>query len=315
MHYRPPPIEVQPDWFVGVPSTLLVLLVLGGLVVLFTLFARRKSWVIAGTLGIGLFLLLFFGLPLFLWFSLRVPSIEGINAYPDRSSREVLPPRVDFKEPSAPTSELGDPATEKDAAAADTASSTTGTPSTSSQKNKPLPEWVTSPPKRVGTVYRRVIQSDPFTTVDECYVQLDQVMMRATSEYLDQLIGQHQLASMGITPGYIRQNICRDEYVEQVDVRSLAVPMKQVYLLMEFDDGVQQDLRRRWKESLLGQRLAMVGVGSGLILLVVGLVFSFFKLDTATKGFYTKRLIFGAVTVTIVAVLIAANVLEGYRVL
>ena len=38
------------------------------------------------------------------------------------------------------------------------------------------PDWVKSPPKRVGDSYRRVIKSDPFATVEECHKQLDELM-------------------------------------------------------------------------------------------------------------------------------------------
>ena len=108
---------------------------------------------------------------------------------------------------------------------------------------------------------------------------------------------------MDITPGYIRRNICKDEYVETYMSDAVQREMTKVYILMEFDAEAQRRLRRKWKDSQLEERLAIVGVGSGAVLLLIGAVFGFLKFDTATKGFYTKRLIFGVIGVTILGAL------------
>ncbi len=182
---------------------------------------------------------------------------------------------------------------------------------------EPKPDWVTTPPTRVGNSFQRVIRSDPYTTVEECNRHLDQLMIVATAEYLRDFLGAEEftryfdtddrfslryrrskprLERIGVTSGFIRRAICKKEYVE-TDVHDFG-EMKTVYLLMEFDADAQADLRRRWKDSQLENRLVVVGTGSSAVLLLLGTVFGFFKLDTATKGYYTKRLIFGALLVT-----------------
>ncbi len=173
---------------------------------------------------------------------------------------------------------------------------------------EPEPAWVTSPPKSVGNSdpHQRRIQSDEFATVEECNRQLDELMRVATAEYLDQLIGTdrfawhpaHYLGRLGITTGDIRRNICKEEHAKTV--KHDFGDMKRVSILMEFDKDIEKDLRRAWKESQLEERLATVGVGSGAVLLLIGAVFGFLKFDTATEGFYTKRLIFAAIAVTII---------------
>ena len=200
---------------------------------------------------------------------------------------------------------------------------------------KPKPDWVTSPPKRIRGSFQRVIESGPFTTVDECDRRLNELMTMATAEYMDDLYGTDEfarefnspimnlsennpphrvvrarLSRLSITPGYIRDHICKDNYVDTVQ-RSVG-PMKQVYVLMEFDEEVKNNLHRRWKDRQLEGRLAVVGVGSSAVLLLLGTVFGFFKLDTATKGYYTKRLIFGALLVTMAGGFFALLTLDEF---
>ncbi len=179
------------------------------------------------------------------------------------------------------------------------------------------PDWVTSPPERVGSSFNRVIRSDPFATVEECHRHLDQLMVVATAVFLRDFLGTEEytpyfdnidrlssryrrskprLERIGVTSGFIRRAICKKEFVE-TDVHDFG-EMKTVYVLMEFDADAQADLRRRWNDSKLEDRLVVVGVGSSAVLLLLSTVFGLFKLDTATKGYYTKRLIFGALLVT-----------------
>ena len=93
---------------------------------------------------------------------------------------------------------------------------------------------------------------------------------------------------MGITNDYILREICVDDYIETVD-RSIGT-MKQVYVLMEFSKKQDQRLLEAWRQYQRSDRLTVVGVISALVVGAVGLVFGLLKADTATKGYYTKRL-------------------------
>ena len=50
----------------------------------------------------------------------------------------------------------------------------------------------------------------------------------------------------------------------------------------------------------------MVGVGAGSILGFIGLVFGLLKIDTWTKGYYTKRLFIGVPAAIIAGLLLLA---------
>lgn len=105
------------------------------------------------------------------------------------------------------------------------------------------------------------------------------------------------LADMGIGIDFVRREIVvpqDGEYLETVD-RS-AGPMHKLYTRVEFRPNVDQQLLRRWEELRRGERFAVVGAGAGSVLGLLGIVFGLLKADTATKGYYTKRLFLGVPT-------------------
>ncbi|MFV2069595.1 MAG: hypothetical protein ACC645_21735 [Pirellulales bacterium] len=227
----------------------------------------------------------------------------------NRASREVERPDAPSAGPSS--GKTGMAAEQPDAAAADT------------RPSGDIPTWVRTTPKLVGSVYRRTIVSDPFSTDRECQQQLDDEMMLITCQYIDDLLGlrprsglrdeaqdmtraHRRLAHMKITPAYLRQTICKDEYHETVDtpVNELAGAdmgrMRRIHLLMEFDGDVRADIKDRWREAELAGRLSTVGGGVALLIGCIAVVFGYLKLDTATKGYYTRRLQLAAGLATIV---------------
>jgi hypothetical protein len=70
--------------------------------------------------------------------------------------------------------------------------------------------------------------------------------------------------------------------------------MHQVHALLEFGPDFRQEIERRWAGVTATSRLTQVGLFAGAALLLVGSVFSYFRLDNATRGYYTGRLQFMA---------------------
>jgi hypothetical protein len=96
---------------------------------------------------------------------------------------------------------------------------------------------------------------------------------------------------MGITIDYIRREIAQDEYLETVE-RSFG-PMKKLYTLIEFTPAVDRELRARWDASQRQERITVVGVGAASVLGLLGMAWGLLKIDTLTRGYYTKRLFLG----------------------
>jgi hypothetical protein len=107
----------------------------------------------------------------------------------------------------------------------------------------------------------------------------------------------HQLQSAGITLDFIRREIAKDEYLETVE-RSVG-PMLKLHTLVEFSPSVDRELRNYWDSYRREERLAAVGFGAGGILGLLGFVYGLLKVDTWTKGYYTKRLFLGVPAVII----------------
>jgi hypothetical protein len=99
------------------------------------------------------------------------------------------------------------------------------------------------------------------------------------------------LARLGITLDYVRREIAKDDYIETAD-RSVG-PMMKSYTLIEFSPTVDRELLTRWQAHERQERFMVVGMCAFSVLGLLGMVWGLLKLDTMTKGYYTKRLFFG----------------------
>lgn len=181
------------------------------------------------------------------------------------------------------------------------------------QLSRERPEWVDRPPKRVGNVFRKVAISEPFSTIDECHHDLEQKLMAAVRDRYYTLLGTGRFEaapsvdprSLGVSVDYILREICRDEFVETVE--SSVGPMKQVYVLMEFTPGIDNQLRQAWERSFRQERVVTVASIAGGVLGMVAIGYGLLSLDTMTKGYYTKRLLFGGgvAIIALIAMLVA----------
>jgi hypothetical protein len=126
------------------------------------------------------------------------------------------------------------------------------------------------------------------------------------------------LDNMGIGTDYIRREIvAKDpkdnearEFIETVPVSFGG--MKKLYLQIEFTQAVDRDLKKHWDTRLRTERFAIVGGGAGALLSLLGVVFALLKIDTWTKGYYTKRLFIG-VPAAIIAGVFLLTFLGTYR--
>jgi hypothetical protein len=115
------------------------------------------------------------------------------------------------------------------------------------------------------------------------------------------------LSDMGISAVYIHEKIvAKDpkngneacEYVETVD-RTFG-QMKKLYLQIEFSPAIDRELRAAWDTYQRNQRFWMFGTGATSVLGFLGFVFGLLKIDTWTKGYYSKRLFIGVPAAIIV---------------
>jgi len=171
------------------------------------------------------------------------------------------------------------------------------------------PDWVKLERVRGSEVDRSVVSTDPFSTVQGCSDALDEALVKETNDYIDWRLHQpsgraSQLLDFDLD--YINRHLVKERYHQELDV-NLVGRMQRKYALLEFDQGFRDAVTRQWDDIRASSRLLLAGLFGGSILGLLGLLFSFFKLDNATRGFYTGRLQFA--TMAAILGLIAAGVL------
>jgi hypothetical protein len=193
----------------------------------------------------------------------------------------------------------------------------------------PRPEWVSQQPARVGDAWQEVIVTDEYASEPECRRATDIYLLYKTYERFQTLSGRpfvdsslpsitfnkgqvmadgriiyddgshefwndsrlNQLLNLGIGIDYIRREIVDKQHMEQVE-RSFG-PMYKMYTLVKFTPEVDAELRRHWAYYQRQDKFEMVGVGAVAVLGLLGFIYGLLKVDTLTKGYYTKRLFIG----------------------
>ena len=177
------------------------------------------------------------------------------------------------------------------------------------------PDWLVNPPKQVGNVRRIVVASGPFSTIEECQRNLDRKMydvvrnrmIDLSRSSLAQRNAPAELADVGLGGDYIRRELCTDEFVDTLD--SSVGEMKQVHALLEFNEAQDAMLIDRARSYSRQEGLQDVSLIGGGLLASVATLFGLLKVDTWTRGYYTKRLFLGvpAAIITVLALLLAAG--------
>ncbi len=259
--------------------------------------------------------------------SAQPPAADGPAADPESGSTEAEQPA----RPSSPAAEAAPPASSAAKPPDQAATVPAATAPSAAKPSAPPPEWVQQPPGRSGTVFRRVVTSDPFSTDEECYHQLDGKMLVVACRYLADRVGNHwqrsfdqiadervqfdlarrRLGSLGVDAAYLWKNACKQkEYREFIassvnDVGDAQLgPMRRIHALLEFDERVERFLVQRWENRERVERLGLASVCAAAVLGLIGVVFVYLKIDTATRGFYSRRLKAAAVLATILIIVL-----------
>jgi hypothetical protein len=179
--------------------------------------------------------------------------------------------------------------------------------------------------------WQEVIITDEYATVDECRRATDVYLLMKTADRIRSL-GQHPffeshlpsltfdrgviradgalifdsrnpgysqderlrlLNQMGIGLDFVRGSIVRDQHLASRMSPGAFGTMYRQYTQVEFTPQFHDELRRAWNNFRRQERFEMVGGGAASVLGLLGLVFGLLKVDTWTKGYYTKRLFIG----------------------
>lgn len=155
------------------------------------------------------------------------------------------------------------------------------------------PSWVESPPMHVGEVHTSAVSSGPFARIQDCWHALDQELVKATDEYINEHLGQSYASQfINYDAKTIRTRFLKPENIYHEQIVVSIGPMHQVHALLEFKPEFRSELDGRWAQFTRFSRLTQVGLGAFAVLALLGVVFGYFRLDNATRGYYTGRLQF-----------------------
>jgi hypothetical protein len=151
------------------------------------------------------------------------------------------------------------------------------------------PEWVEAAPVKDGALDRIAVTSGPHYSLGEARRQLEEAVKTAADEYVNHHLGAPKAAQ------YIRFEVTPTKTYEERPHFSFG-PMYQSHALLQFDESFRRQVEQDWKEAVTLSRLVKTGLSGGAIFILLAVVFGYLKADNATRGFYTRRLRFGAAT-------------------
>ncbi|HVU88814.1 MAG TPA: hypothetical protein VHD36_15940 [Pirellulales bacterium] len=179
--------------------------------------------------------------------------------------------------------------------------------------NAPLmperPAWLDQPGGRAGDVYLETVMVELYPTAGEAEDALAEELQARTRAYIDRYLGVGTSKLFTVPPSYIHDRLVRDRYKETVESPS-GWPMINAYALLAFDRRARAQFQRMQRDAQIEHRLLEVAGGAAAVLLVLGAVFGYLKLDTLTRGYYTRRLQLAA---AVVILTVAAGTLYVVR--
>jgi hypothetical protein len=201
---------------------------------------------------------------------------------------------------------------------------------TSPEETVAPPAWIHDKPGTVGQDYREIVSTDEYATEDEARRAMDVLLMLRTAERVRSLTGEdsleqrrpsltfHQgtvtldgtvaydpnyrqwwdqdirlLNSMGIGMNEIRRSVVRDQYMASRESSRALNTMYKQYTQAQFTPWFDDQLKKHWLAYKRQDRFEQVSMGATSVIGLLAFVFGLFKVDTWTKGYYTKRLFIG----------------------
>jgi hypothetical protein len=159
------------------------------------------------------------------------------------------------------------------------------------------PQWVEGAPNLSGSVHTIAVASGHYKRPRDAQRALDQEIAEATNLYIaDQLGSSLAPTLLGYETRTIKQRFVKPQnvYEETLTFPDPLEEMAQSHALLEFPQSFRDELEARWAKVRATSRLAQMGLFAGASLLLLASVFGYFRLDNATRGYYTGRLQFMA---------------------
>lgn len=170
------------------------------------------------------------------------------------------------------------------------------------------PDWVEQTPVRSGERHTQSVCSEPYRDLPAARAALDAKLQSAVQDYVAEQLGSPLAGTLiHYDLPTIKNRFLKSRYEETIEVASLNAPMQQVHAQVEFSPNFRSEIASRWQKILAAGRLGKLAVVVIGVLLVLGTVFGYFRLDNATRGYHTGRL--QLLSAAAILALVAAGVL------
>jgi len=155
------------------------------------------------------------------------------------------------------------------------------------------PEWIDAEPDYTSAIHTIPVASGPYVHEGESRRALDRALVKATKEYVAEQLGSELAAQLiQYDAKTIKRKVVKADNLYH-DVATYSVgPMNEYFALLEFGPEFRNELDRRWSHVRATSRLSQVGLFGGAGLLFLASIFGYFRMDNATRGYYTGRLQF-----------------------
>ncbi|NQT40677.1 MAG: hypothetical protein HQ581_24500 [Planctomycetes bacterium] len=151
------------------------------------------------------------------------------------------------------------------------------------------PVTITSSPPPAWTGEASTIFVGPYVEKKECYQALPEALKDCVAECLQRPDAGDRVP---LDVDTIRNHVLVDEHWEKrlSTFGATEQPMHTLYVKVHFDADTVAWLKKRYRQSLIGERLQLAGMGLAAVLGVLALAFAYCKTDLVTAGKYRGRL-------------------------
>ena len=172
------------------------------------------------------------------------------------------------------------------------------------------PKWVGTEPNTRGKVHTVALSTGPYKKESQAKRALDEAIEKATRDYIvDQLGSERAALLLHYDAGTIKDRYLK-EANQHHDIARYSEPvgdMHEHFALLEFGPEFRKEIDGKWKQVKATSRVFQTGLVSGGVLMLLASVFGYFRLDNATRGYYSGRLQF--MTAAAVLAVVGAGVI------
>jgi hypothetical protein len=188
-------------------------------------------------------------------------------------------------------------------------------PSTASIPVTPRPDWLEKPAEFTPDgAYTVVVRTNPVLRLQDALRELESKMRQEARAFVE-LNTRRALSSRSpnrLPWDYIAQKAKVAEFKEIKHSPRAGTNMVVIHAQLTFTPQLQGEIEWIVQQALVRQRTTLVLLVAGFVLAIIGVLYGYLRLDTATKGYYTWRLRFLALLLAAGAFGTMCGVFEEY---